>query len=114
MIENIETEVKHLKNLLDSKIKENENLYKFFYSLLTAYVKMKNIPDYNVRNNLLINDFKNIFINKSKNFISNLTRRLKNIIDFYSIDEFGEDFLENILKKRKIIIPDTKKNCQKK
>ena len=81
-IEKLENKIKTLKNLFKDYKKRNTDLITFYNLLIDNYEEIKNIKNYNIRNNLLLNnnfDLRNSQIYEDECLISNYNK----LTEFY-------------------------------
>ncbi|MCQ2819119.1 MAG: BspA family leucine-rich repeat surface protein [archaeon] len=112
ILDDLEKKIQNCRVLLQIKIKEDNNIIKFFKSLAFTYISTKNILNYNVRNNILNNHIDLIqsfrekeFKEKAKNEFNNSISMpfLKDItneslfVAHYTINEDNRNSSVNIL-----------------
>lgn len=118
VIKVIEERIKVSKEILQEKKKNEENLIKLFGSLFSLYFNTKNINNFNVRNNLVSNEFDEFYSEREKileDIYSIIFYRQEEIFPCDSLKESlnqeQEDVHQEIMdNKEEIINEDVNKN----
>ncbi|MCQ2821143.1 MAG: hypothetical protein MJ252_28115 [archaeon] len=79
--DSLESRIKICRGNLKEKRIENEELKQFYLSLLNSYSAFKKIPNFNIRNNLIINDFQKIYYKTQ----SSLESKIHSVLNFGEI-----------------------------
>ena len=110
-IEKLENKIKTLKNLFKDYKKRNTDLITFYNLLIDNYEQIKNIKNYNIRNNLLLNnnfDLRNSQIYEDECLISNYNKltefyrntnhiKTQEYINYYITPKFCNSEIKKIL-----------------
>ena len=80
-IDKVESFVDESRNLINKKIQENKNISKFLSSLYNTYQCTKEVLNYNIINNIKINEIDDILQQSSIQFKTKLKSNLINILN---------------------------------